>query len=126
MPKGFTQKWSSRSGSRAVMCPATPSSNPKRENRRNAAASIRLRYRRSSAAVANLGGAECLVRWQARLTFFPPMRRIILSCFSVGLRTRRGRGVLNGDLGFGRFVAGDTWCEPFDDEFLKNVGGGRG
>src|SRR5882672_4053419 len=39
-----------------VMCPATPSSNPKREKSRNAAASIRLRCTRSSAAVANLGG----------------------------------------------------------------------
>src|SRR5712664_1992608 len=38
------------------MCPATPSSNPKREKSRNAAASIRLRCVRSSAAVANLGG----------------------------------------------------------------------
>ena len=27
-PKGFTQKWSVSSGSRAVTCPATPSSNP--------------------------------------------------------------------------------------------------
>src|SRR5437879_10566524 len=38
------------------MCPATPSSNPKREKSRNAAASILLRCKRSSAAVANLGG----------------------------------------------------------------------
>src|SRR5260221_105415 len=38
------------------MWPATPSSNSKRENRRTAAASIRLRCRRSSAALANLGG----------------------------------------------------------------------
>src|SRR4029077_13088592 len=38
------------------MWPATPSSNAKRENSRNAAASMRLRCRRSSAAEANLGG----------------------------------------------------------------------
>jgi hypothetical protein len=36
MPNGLTQKWSVSSGSRAVMCPATPSSNPNRLNRRNA------------------------------------------------------------------------------------------
>src|SRR5262249_1157424 len=33
MPNGFTQKWSSRSGSRAVMWPAMPSSNPNFPNR---------------------------------------------------------------------------------------------
>ncbi len=38
MAKGLTQKWSSRSGSRAVMWPATPSSKPNLENSRNAAA----------------------------------------------------------------------------------------
>src|SRR5216684_1123509 len=55
-PKGFTQKWSSRSGSRAVMWPATPSSKPKREKRRKAAARRSLRWRRSSAGVAKTGG----------------------------------------------------------------------
>src|ERR1700723_2152210 len=38
------------------MCPATPSSNPKREKRRNAAANMRFRCKRSSPAVANTGG----------------------------------------------------------------------
>src|SRR6204780_830148 len=56
MPNGFTQKWSSCSGSRGGICPATPSSNPKRENKRNAAASTRFRCRRSSPGVANTGG----------------------------------------------------------------------
>src|SRR5262245_33881157 len=57
MPNGFTQKWSSRSGSRAVMCPATLASNPNCPNNRNAAASRCLRCRRSFAVVANVGNA---------------------------------------------------------------------
>ena len=51
MPNGFTQKWSARSGSRAVMWPATPSSKPNRPKRRNAAARRCLRCRRSSSTV---------------------------------------------------------------------------
>src|SRR6202050_1642477 len=57
MPKGVTQKWSVSSGSRAVMCPATPSEKPKRPNSRSAPASFCLRCRRSSSSVANFGGA---------------------------------------------------------------------
>ena len=56
MAKGFTQKWSVSSGSRAVMWPATPSEKPKRPNRRSAPASFCLRCRRSSSTVANFGG----------------------------------------------------------------------
>src|SRR5712672_4408251 len=55
-PNGFTQKCSGRSGSRAVMCPVTPSSKPNFENKRNEAASRSLRCRRSSSTLANLGG----------------------------------------------------------------------
>ena len=36
MPNGLTQKWSRRSGSRAVMWPATPSSKPNWPKSRNA------------------------------------------------------------------------------------------
>src|SRR5260370_784531 len=43
-------------GSRAVICPVTPSTKPNFENKRNEAASRSLRCRRSSATVANLGG----------------------------------------------------------------------
>src|SRR6478672_4582741 len=57
MANGLTQKWSSSSGSRAVMWPATPSSNPNAPNRRNAAASRCLRWRRSSSAFAKVGNA---------------------------------------------------------------------
>src|SRR5260370_2575081 len=56
MPQGFTQKLSRRSGSRAVIWPATTSSKPKREKRRKAAARRSLRWRRSSAGVAKTGG----------------------------------------------------------------------
>src|SRR5438105_3036516 len=56
-PKGFTQKHSVCSGSRAVMWPATPSLNPNRENRRKDAARRSLRWRRSSSNVAKAGGA---------------------------------------------------------------------
>ena len=56
IPNGFTQKWSVSSGSRAVMWPATPSSNPNLENRRNAAAKRCLRWSRSS-TMLNWGGA---------------------------------------------------------------------
>ena len=55
MPKGFTQKWSVSSGSRAVMWPATPSEKPKRPNSRSAPASFCLRCRRSSSTLANFG-----------------------------------------------------------------------
>ena len=48
MPKGLTQKWSVSSGSRAVICPATPSEKPKRPKRRSAPANRCLRCRRSS------------------------------------------------------------------------------
>src|SRR5438270_5051901 len=57
-PNGFTQKWSGRSGSRAVMCPVTPSSKPNFENKRNAAASRSLRCRRSSSTVVNPFGVH--------------------------------------------------------------------
>src|SRR5205807_797590 len=53
----FTQKWSKRSGSRAVMWPATPSSNRNREKRRNAAARRCLRCSRSSWTESNCGGS---------------------------------------------------------------------
>src|SRR5437588_2141912 len=56
MANGLTQKWSSFSGSRAVMWPATPSSKPKRENRRNAPARRCLRWRRSSSTEVKVGG----------------------------------------------------------------------
>src|SRR4051794_29008305 len=55
MPNGFTQKWSSRSGSRAVMWPATPSSNPNLPKRRNPAARRCLRCWRSSSTVSYFG-----------------------------------------------------------------------
>ena len=54
MPKGFTQKWSRCSGSRAVMWPATPSSKPNLPKSRNPAASRCLRCRRSSSTVVEL------------------------------------------------------------------------
>src|SRR3954468_12187878 len=50
-PNGLTQKWSSSSGSRAVMWPATPSSKPNLPNSRNAPARRCLRKRRSSSTV---------------------------------------------------------------------------
>ena len=53
--KRFTQKWSSSSGSRAVMCPATPSSNPNLPKMRNAAANRCLRCWRSSSTVSYFG-----------------------------------------------------------------------
>ena len=55
MPNGFTQKWSSRSGSRAVMWPATPSSKPNLPKSRKPAARRCLRCRRSSSTVSNFG-----------------------------------------------------------------------
>src|SRR5271167_919226 len=60
MPKGFTQKWSVNSGSRAVMCPATPSEKPKRPNRRSAPASFCLRCSRSSSTLADFGRVSVL------------------------------------------------------------------
>ena len=56
MANGFTQNVSGNSGSRAVMCPATPSSNPALLNNRNAAASRCLRCRRSASTESNVGG----------------------------------------------------------------------
>src|SRR4030095_2802061 len=56
IPKGLTQKWSCFSGSRAVMCPATPSSNPNLEKRRKAAASRCFRCSRSSSTELKVGG----------------------------------------------------------------------
>lgn len=56
MPNGLTQNRCSSSGSRTVMCPATPSPKPNRPKIRNAPASCCLRCRRSSADVANVGG----------------------------------------------------------------------
>ena len=50
-PSGFTQKWSGNSGSRTVMCPATPSPKPKRPKMRSAPASFCLRRSRSAATV---------------------------------------------------------------------------
>src|SRR5271154_6367318 len=60
MPKGFTQKWSVSSGSRAVMWPATPSEKPKRPNTRSAPASFCLRCRRSSSTLDDFGRASVL------------------------------------------------------------------
>ena len=56
LPNGLTQKWSGNSGSRTVMCPATPSPKPKRPKMRRAPASFCLRWSRSSSTVANVGG----------------------------------------------------------------------
>src|SRR3954452_7994823 len=53
---GLTQKWSGNSGSRTVMCPATPSPKPQRPKMRNAPASFCLRCNRSSSTLANSGG----------------------------------------------------------------------
>ncbi len=58
IPNGFTQKWSVNSGSRAVMCPATPSSKPNRLNNRKAAARFCLRCNRSSSTVRSVRGEE--------------------------------------------------------------------
>src|SRR4051812_26600972 len=68
MPSGLTQKWSRRSGSRAVMWPATPSSKPNCPNSRKAAARRCLRWRRSSAGSSNFGNlggtrSDAIVRW---------------------------------------------------------------
>ena len=43
-PNGLTQKWSGRSGSRTVMCPATPSAKPNLPKMRSAPASLALRW----------------------------------------------------------------------------------
>ena len=56
MPNGLTQKWSVRSGSRAVMWPATPSSKPKRPKIRKAAARRCLRWARSSSGLRSTNG----------------------------------------------------------------------
>src|SRR5436190_1750425 len=54
-PSGLTQKWSRCSGSRAVMWPARPSSNPNLPKRRNPAARRCLRRSRSSSTDPNDG-----------------------------------------------------------------------
>src|SRR5882757_4926602 len=77
MPNGLTQKWSSSSGSRAVMCPATPSSKPNRLNRRNAAARFCLRCRRSSSMVRSSRGSNAAV--------FPPASRWACSAWSSAM-----------------------------------------
>src|SRR5262245_22153535 len=56
MPKGLTQKWSVLSGSRAVICPATPSSNPNLAKRRKAAANRCFRCSLSSSTELKVGG----------------------------------------------------------------------
>src|SRR5262245_20957545 len=56
MPNGLTQKWSRFSGSRAVMCPATPSSNPNLAKRRKAAANRCFLCSRSSSTELKVGG----------------------------------------------------------------------
>src|SRR4051794_18323609 len=53
---GLTQKWSGNSGSRTVMCPATPSPKPQRPKMRSAPASFCLRCNRSSSTFVNSGG----------------------------------------------------------------------
>lgn len=55
-PKGLTQKVSGWTGSRIVMWPATPSSNPNFPKIRKAAARRPLRYFRSSYLSLNCGG----------------------------------------------------------------------
>jgi hypothetical protein len=55
-PNGFTQNMSACSGSRTVMCPATPSPKPNRPNTRSAPASCSLRWRRSSSTESKTGG----------------------------------------------------------------------
>jgi len=49
------QKWSVKIGSRTLICPATPSSNPRSANTLYAAARCCLRYKRSSSRLSNLG-----------------------------------------------------------------------
>jgi hypothetical protein len=61
-PNGFTQNVSGNSGSRAVMCPATPSSKPNFEKRRKPAANLCFRCNSSSAWLANVGGLGMLPR----------------------------------------------------------------
>src|SRR4051812_21993216 len=56
IPNGLTQKQSLYSGSRAVMWPDTPSSNPDRPKIRSAPASRSLRCRRSSSTESCIGG----------------------------------------------------------------------
>src|SRR4051794_10682300 len=56
-PNGLTQNRSGNSGSRTVMCPATPSANPSRPKIRNAPASLALRCARSSSTLSNVGGS---------------------------------------------------------------------
>src|ERR1700761_9024095 len=55
-PNGFTQKVCGSTGSRSVMCPATPSSKPYLPKMRNASARRPLRYSRSSYLSVKRGG----------------------------------------------------------------------
>lgn len=55
-PNGLTQKVVGSTGSRSVICPATPSSNPYFPKIRKAAASRPLRYARSLYLSSNFGG----------------------------------------------------------------------
>src|SRR6478672_12609538 len=75
IPKGFTQKWSRRSGSRAVMCPATPSSNPNLPKMRKPAARRCLRCWRSSSIVSYFGRyqrSSRVVVWAMAITSCVP------------------------------------------------------
>src|SRR5262245_20004907 len=75
IPSGFTQKWSRCSGSRAVMCPATPSSNPNLPNSRNPAARRSLRCSRSSSTLANVGRYQRSSSAMANPFFVPAYSR---------------------------------------------------
>ena len=66
IPNGFTQKWSSRSGSRAVMWPATPSSKPNFPKIRKPAARRCLRCWRSSSTVSYFGRYQRSLRAVSR------------------------------------------------------------
>ncbi len=60
MPKGSTQNVSVNSGSRAVMCPATPSLKPEAAKMRKPPARRSLRCRRSAETLVKTGGASFL------------------------------------------------------------------
>ncbi len=66
-PNGLTQNVVGSTGSRTVICPATPSSKPYFPNMRKAAASRPLRYSRSSYLSVKVGGpgifAICPLAW---------------------------------------------------------------
>ena len=85
MPKGLTQKWSARSGSRAVMWPATPSSKPNLEKRRKAAARRCLRWSRSSAGSSNvILAGSCMI--SGTVTSSSPSQRSVPGAVPI-LRT---------------------------------------